>query len=163
MKAYKIIVSFILFIIISLQCSAQESKFKALFIYKFAEYIQWPAEIQTKTVGIVGSSEVFTELSAFAASKGNMTVIRIKSPAESNKCEIVFLPSTLDKLIEQYTSAIGNQGVLLVSESSTLVGKGSDIGFYLENGKLRFLISEEDIRSKKMTPSAKLLTLGKSI
>ena len=142
---------------------AQESKFKALFIYKFAEYVEWPSGDKNVTVGVVGKSTVFKELSTFAASKGNMTVINISSPTESSKCDIVFVPKSQDGQVKSYSSSIGSKSILLVSENSALTGKGSDIGFYLESGKLRFLISEKDIRAKKMVPSTKLMALGKVI
>lgn len=165
MKQKKIVLGLILMTSMawSIQSQAQESKFKALFIYKFAEYIEWPSGKQHITVGIAAKTDVSTELSNFAASKGNMTVLNISGPAEANKCDIVFLPKSVDREASAYSSAIGNKSILVVSENSDLTGKSSDIGFYLESGKLRFLISEKSIRDKKMIPSSKLLALGKAI
>ncbi|SMD32363.1 protein of unknown function [Reichenbachiella faecimaris] len=165
MKHNKIVfgLALILGILSSFQSQAQESKFKALFIYKFAEYIEWPSGKKNVTVGVAGKSDVSKELSNFAASKGNMTVLDIAGPGDVNKCDIVFLPKSIDNQVSAYNSAIGGKSVLVVSENSDLTGKGSDIGFYLESGKLRFLISEKSIRDKKMIPSSKLLALGKTI
>ncbi|MEP2023529.1 MAG: YfiR family protein [Reichenbachiella sp.] len=150
-------------LLISFQSQAQESKFKALFIYKFAEYIEWPSGKKNITVGMAGKSDVSQELSTFAASKGNMTVMNIAGPSDVSKCDIIFLPKSSDSQVDAYNSAIGSKSVLMVSENSDLTGKGSDIGFYLESGKLRFLIHEKSIRDKKMIPSSKLLALGKTI
>lgn len=165
MKHKKIVFGLILTLSIlsSFYSHAQESKFKALFIYKFAEYIEWPSGKKNITVGMAGKSDVSQELSNFAASKGNMTVLNINGPSDVDKCDIVFLPTSMDNQIGAYNSAIGSKSILVVSENSDYTGKGSDIGFYLESGKLRFLISEKSIRDKKMTPSSKLLALGKSI
>lgn len=165
MKQNKIIFGLALFLtlVLSHQSQAQESKFKALFIYKFAEYIEWPSGKKNVTVGIAGKSGVSKELSNFAASKGNMTVLDIAGPNEAGKCDIIFLPNSEDSELSAYNSAIGSKSVLVVSENSDLTGKGSDIGFYLESGKLRFLIDEKSIRNKKMIPSSKLLALGKPI
>lgn len=165
MKQSKIIFGLVLFLalVISNQSHAQESKFKALFIYKFAEYIEWPSGKRNVTVGMAGKTGVSKELSNFAASKGNMTVLDISGPGDSGKCDIIFLPNSEGSKIADYNSAIAGKSVLVVSENSKLTGKGSDIGFYVEGGKLRFLIDEKSIRNKKMTPSSKLLALGKSI
>ena len=165
MKQNKIIFGLVLFLGLALtnQCHAQESKFKALFIYKFAEYIEWPSGKKNVTVGMAGKSGVSKELSNFAASKGNMTVLDIGGPSDTGKCDIIFLPNSEGSKIADYNSAIGGKSILVVSENSELTGKGSDIGFYLESGKLRFLIDEKSIRNKKMTPSSKLLALGKPI
>ena len=143
--------------------NAQESKFKALFIYKFAEYIEWPASPAKIVVGVVGTSDVYDQLSSFAASKDNLEVRVISGSGEAKTCNIIFLPDSQNPKIGSYVSAIGGKSILLVSETSNLVPQGADIGFYLEDGKLRFLINKNSIESKKMVPSSKLLALGKTI
>lgn len=141
----------------------QESKFKALFIYKFAEYIEWPNSPSKIVVGIAGKSDVYNQLSTFAASKDNLEVKTISSSSESKTCNIVFLPSAQSSKLSSYVSTIGKNSILVVSENGKLARQGADIGFYLDQGKLRFLINKNSIESKKMVPSSKLLTLGKAI
>ncbi|PIB34331.1 hypothetical protein BFP72_02285 [Reichenbachiella sp. 5M10] len=147
----------------SFQSQAQESKFKALFIYKFAEYVQWPSAPSTLTVGIVGNTDVQEKLASFAASKGGMTVISIKSASDAAKCHMLYVPSSEEKNLSLYTSFIDKKSILLVSDNSSKVGRGADIGFFLEDGKLRFKIDKQNIEAKKMIPSSKLLALGESI
>ncbi|MFY0624755.1 MAG: YfiR family protein [Reichenbachiella sp.] len=143
--------------------SAQESKFKALFIYKFAEYIEWPNGSGKIVVGVVGKTDVQKQLSTFAASKENIDVISIAGANDVSKCQIIFVPSSKNKMIPEFADKIGGNSVLLVSGDSEMVHTYADIGFYLESGKLRFLISPKSIEHKKMTPSSKLLSLGKNI
>lgn len=142
---------------------AQESKFKALFIYKFAEYVQWPGSPSTLTVGIVGSTDVSEKLSSFAATKGGMEVIPINSASDAAKCHMLYVPDSEDKNISLYTNFISKKSILLVADNSSRVGRGADIGFYMEAGKLRFKIDKQNIESKKLVPSSKLLALGESI
>lgn len=144
----------------SLATNAQESKFKALFIYKFAEYIEWPDGSKDITIGVAGKSDVFDELSTFAASKTNVNVIKISSPSEVSKCKILFLPDSQNASASGYKAAIGSKSILVVSDEKSLVGPGSDIGFFTEGGKLRFQLSESNIKQKKMIPSSKLLALA---
>lgn len=147
----------------TLSVSAQESKFKALFIYKFSEYIEWSSNPSTLVVGIAGQTDVFDQLSVFAKAKDNLEVIKIQGASEASKCNIVFLPRSQDKVLANYASTIGKSSILVVSENEKLATKGADIGFFLEQGKLRFLINQQSIENKGMTPSSKLLALGKSI
>lgn len=164
MKRNLTIASFmLLFTTISINLNAQEAKFKALFIYKFAEYVEWKDAGKTTTIGVVGESDVFNELSSFAAAKDNISVIKISGTNDATKCNIIFLPESASAKGKDFANAIGDKSILLVSDKKELTGKGSDIGFFTEGGKLRFLISEQDIRRKNMTPSGKLLALGKSI
>lgn len=143
--------------------NAQGSKFKALFIYKFAEYIEWPSQGNEATVGVVGNSDVYEQLKTLAGQKQNLSVIQVENPSDATKCSILYLPLSQKDKTQAYSTAIGNSSVLIVSDEGELTGKGVDIGFYLEGGRLRFFISEEDIKAKKMLPSSKLLALGKAI
>ena len=163
MKRFNISLLILFCFVSSHFASAQESKFKALFLYKFAEYIEWPSNPGKIVVGVAGSTDVADHLSTFAASRGTIEVVPLQGPSGYNKCNIVYVPSALDGQIDQYKSNIANTSVLLVSENMTMVSKGADIGFYLEAGKLRFVINKKSIESKSMIPSSKLLALGKPI
>lgn len=142
---------------------AQENKFKALFIYKFAEYVEWPNTPAKLTVGVIGNTDVFKELSNFAASKGKMDVIKINSASEASKCNMVYIPSSQDNKIGDFKTSISKKSILVVSDNSSLVTRGADIGFFVDAGKLRFKINRKNIESKSMVPSSKLLALGQSI
>ena len=144
----------------SISTNAQESKFKALFIYKFAEYIEWPGGSKDITIGVAGKTDVYDELSAFAASKSNITVIKIGAPAEVSKCQILFLPESQNAMAGAYKNSVGSKSILIVSDEKSLVGPGSDIGFFTEGGKLRFKLSESNIKQKSMVASSKLLALA---
>ena len=163
MKRKLFFLSALLVLLSSSTALAQEAKFKALFTFKFAEYVEWSDGNSQTTIGVVGNSPVFDELSTFAAAKPNIDVIKISGAADASKCRIVFLPEGESGKASAIASSIGGQSILLVAEKKDLAGNGADIGFYTEGGKLRFVISEKDIRRKKMTPSGKLLALGKSI
>ena len=158
---YSFVLLFCLFV--SQFASAQESKFKALFLYKFAEYIEWPSNPGKIVVGVAGNTDVYDHLSTFAASRGTIEVVKLQSSAGYNKCNIVYLSSASDGQFDEYKTKIANGSILLVTENMSLVSKGSDIGFFLEAGRLRFIINKESIESKSMVPSTKLLALGKSI
>lgn len=141
----------------------QEAKFKALFLVKFTQYIEWPQGNSNLTIGILGNPTVMEELQKFSAQMGNIEVIDVKSTADASKCNMLFFASGKAKNVQEYVAALGSSSVLIVSDNSDQVGKGADIGFFLEESKLRFLISKGTIESKEMVPSSKLLTLGKAI
>ncbi len=142
---------------------AQEDKFKALFLMKFCDYVQWPGGNGNLVIGVFGSNPVSSELSAFAAQKENIQIMEVESAADVSKCNIVFVPKNKTKSLSEVSSSIGSNSTLLVADTEDILGNGADIGFYLEENKLRFVISKDNIESKNMLPSAKLLSLGKSI
>ena len=163
MKMMKTILIGIILMGHALASSAQEAKFKALFIGKFAEYISWPDGSKNVTIGVVGSTPVYDELVKYAGSKSTLNVIQLKSTGEVSKCKIVFIPETSNASIGGYKDAIGNSSILLVADEESVVGIGSDISFYLEGNKLRFVVSEANIKKKNMSADSKLLALGKTI
>jgi hypothetical protein len=86
----------------------QDEKFKALFIYNFTKYIQWPDNFGSDfTITVIGNSELVNELSFIATKKtvgqNSITVVTAKSASEVKKCQIVFIShgnmNELSKLI----------------------------------------------------------------
>ncbi|NQZ79300.1 MAG: YfiR family protein [Ekhidna sp.] len=153
----------IAFLIVGLSsANAQQEKFKALFIYKFTENVKW-TNSETVTVGILGESSVHDELINFTKSKSSVNVKKINSTSEIGSCNLIYLAPSKEKDLASIAAAVGGKSILVVSDSDGLVGKGSDIGFFLENNRLKFLIDKDGIEKKKMIVNAKLVQLGKAL
>ncbi len=153
-----------LFALLSTQfVNAQEAKFKALFLMKFCEYIEWPNGNSNLVIGVMGGNDVNGELQAFAAQKSNVQVVDVKTSEDAAKCNIVFVAGNMSKNVSSVAQTIGKNSTLLVADDDKKVKEGADIGFYLEDNKLRFVIKKANIESKNMLPSSKLLALGKAI
>lgn len=103
----KTLILAVLTVLLSYNIKAQESKFKALFIYKFAEYIEWPGGASNITIGVVGSDDVYDQLSGFASSKSIVDVIKINMPSDASKCQMIFLPKTEN--MSNYSQSIGRK------------------------------------------------------
>lgn len=139
----------------------QESKFKALFILKFISNVSWPGEKKDLVIGVVGKSEVYTELEARLGVKNpnGITVKRI-SPAEAALCDVVFLTRHESSSLSVLSSILKVRSSLIISEAD-LSRKGSGISFIEEQGKLNFIINRTSIEASGLTVSASLLSLGK--
>jgi len=161
MKKIILPITFILITVSVVQ--AQESKFKALFIYKFSEYITWPSGGSQVTIGVLGDTPVYNELAKIAQSKSDLSIIKLSSLSKLSECQIIYLPGNRSKSASSIQSQIGSRSILLVADDKSTTGEGSDIGFFLQGGKLRFLIHESGIRKKRMIPNSKLLALGQTI
>ena len=57
---------------LALPTSAQNTKFYALFMAKFTDYIQWPNSNDQIVIGIYGSQDIISELVKFSANKRNI-------------------------------------------------------------------------------------------
>ncbi|MBR5642849.1 MAG: YfiR family protein [Salinivirgaceae bacterium] len=58
-------------IALSITAKAQDEKFKALFMYNFTKYIEWPQNKQSGdfVIGVIGNPAIVGELNAIAQRK----------------------------------------------------------------------------------------------
>lgn len=121
------------------------SKIKAVFLYNFTRYFEWPA---TKKGGnfiiyVVGKNEnLITELKGLSGKKkvGNQE-IEIKHSLSfdaSIQSQIIYLLSDAGKSVGDVASKNKNKGGLVVSETAGACKQGSSINFVVVDNKLKF-------------------------
>lgn len=139
------------------------SRYHALFIGKFIDYIAWPGKGDDLTIGVVGDSPVLKELQTTVGQRGKGTIKKISEVSDAANCQIIFLPSSQGKLFQQIKDAIADKSVLLVTEEEQFAWQGAGISFYLQDGKLRFLLNQAVASAKNLKISSSLLVLAKVI
>jgi hypothetical protein len=161
----KLFVIFCGLFIFGRNCFSQEEKFKALFIYNFTKYIEWPANTGNEfNIAVIGNTLLVNELTTIASKKtvgsNSIKVISVKSSAEIKDCQIIFISKNsmdeLPKLIEQGK----NNGTLIITEVPKSCSQGAGVNFVLNNGSIKFEISRTNIESSKLKVSQGLLKLG---
>ena len=125
MKAKKFIILLLLFYFviagISNLLQAQDiSKYQALFMSKFIDYVQWPDGKENLVVGIVGNSRVLIELQKTVGQKNKATVKKISSAADAATCDMIFLPTDQNKLFSTILSGTEGKSVLIITEGEEL-------------------------------------------
>ncbi len=168
MKAKKFIILLLLFYFviagISNLLQAQDiSKYQALFMSKFIDYVQWPDGKENLVVGIVGNSRVLIELQKTVGQKNKATVKKISSAADAATCDMIFLPTDQNKLFSTILSGTEGKSVLIITEGEELAKKGSVISFYVDQGKLKFYINKSAASSRGLQISRSLMSLAKII
>ena len=142
---------------------AQEGRFTALFLTKFTEYIKWPEKTGQHVIGVYKSDEIMNHLASFAEKKANVKVVKLSSPREASRCDLVYLPRSEDGMLASFAEVIGNSSVVLVSQDSKMTSQGADIGFFMKEGKLRFALKESSMSNKQLKVSRSLLVLAEVI
>ncbi|MDW3192977.1 MAG: YfiR family protein [Cytophagales bacterium] len=167
MKSYKLL----LWLVFSLALAPGESKDKlsqdlskyhALFIGKFIDYIDWPDPGQL-TIGVVGNSRVMIELQSTIEKRGKARVKKIAGVADISDCDLLFIPASQSKLFTTLNQASDNKPVLIVTEEESLAFQGAGISFYVEGGKLKFIINKSAVESRNLKVSSNLIGLAKVI
>jgi hypothetical protein len=151
----------------------REYPLKALFLYNFGSYIEWPegtfADKQTPfVIGVLGAAPLDDTLNQIAATKKirdrRIVIEHYKSAADIKNCQILFVPRTIApqqqlKAIE----AVKGRPVLVVGESANFATNGGGVNFYIESNKIRFEINVEAAKQHQLTINSKLLAMARII
>jgi hypothetical protein len=151
----------------------REYPLKALFLYNFGSYTEWPAGTfandQTPfVIGVLGSSPLDETLNEIAAKKriGDRRIVieRYKSAGDIKNCQILFIPRSVpQKQQQQVIDAMKNRPVLLVGESANFAANGGGINFFVEANKIRFEINVAATKQQQLKISSKLLAMAKLV
>jgi hypothetical protein len=149
--------------------SAQTAKFKALFLYNFAQNIGWPEGNSHGDfiITIIGEPEVASELKELSKIRkiGNSTLIIKDLPAVENieNTNIIFLGSSRSNQLSTLVASQKGKPVLIVGDQQGLCKQGAGITFMLVENKLRFEIDPSIIESHGLICSRRLVSLGTEI
>ncbi|MCS6823699.1 MAG: YfiR family protein [Cytophagaceae bacterium] len=141
-------------------------KMHSLFIYKFTQYIEWPASASSGdfVIGVVGNSPIISELEALASSKKvgtrNIVVKKLTSSSDPNGCHILFISESQSAHIGTLAGKLTNSPVLILSESEGGAKKGAGINFIIVDDKMKFELNKSAIEKRGLKISADLVKLA---
>lgn len=152
------------FLLLMKTSSAQESKIKAIFIYKFIENTQWPNGNTNVTIGVVGTSEVVAELEKLLSSR-NKTYINVRKINVANvpECDAVFIPSSNDEDFNTVLASTKGKSILLITETSHLAKKGAGIGFSMEDGRLGYVVNRSHLDICRLKVTQNIVNMAKEV
>jgi YfiR/HmsC-like len=139
----------------------QNEKFKALFIYNFTNYIEWPGGNKSFVITILGESPIIGELKAISKIKkvGSLPieVQKINSSGEVGSAQIVYVPASMKKNLPEITKSLSGKPVLIISDGA----QGEfGINFIEVDQKQSFQISKLNMELRKLKVNSALLALG---
>lgn len=170
----KIFYAFLLIACCGLHLSAQapvsrEYQVKAAFLFNFTQFIEWPAESFADTnsvfvIGILGNDPFGAYLDEIVAGETTMghpiVVKRYNDDDEFADCHILFV-SHQDK--KRNINQLQHDNILTVSDANNFTASGGIIGFFTENGKIKFQVNLPAAKSAHLEISSKLLRVAKVI
>lgn len=148
---------------------APELSVKAVFMYNFTRFIDWPEEAfagpsSPFIIGIVGEDRMGAVLLETVAGEkvGNhpIRVQPVQSAAELKECHLLYINVTDFKQLTQTLALIGQRPVLTVGEAPTFTRQGGMIRFLTRNNKIRLEISPGALRAAQLGISSKLLQVA---
>ena len=168
MKKFVVLV-FYLIIMVWHSASAQNEKFKALFMYNFTKYIEWPANSRQGDfiIGVVGNPSLAVELQTIASKQKvgvqNIVVRNFNSVDEIDYCHIIYLGHSKSNLFGSLLSKVNGKNTLIITDKEGLALQGAGINYIMDGDRLKYEVNRTNIERKGLVVSNSLLALGVAV
>lgn len=152
--------------------SMPEYQVKALCLYNFAKYVEWPAGSfpdanSPISIGVAGNDAFAETLKTVVKGKainGRPIAIQTLKPGEEGrKCHIVFVSSSENKRLEEILRPVKSSPVLTVGEGEPFGQAGGIISLVIRSDKVRFDIDLAAASQARLQISSKLLGLADAV
>ncbi len=150
-----------------LQQANTNAKIKAVFLYNFTKYIDWPDKYKEGNfvIGVLGTSPFYNDLSTLIHNKKvGSQEFEIKSftttTSVSGLCHILFIPAENSAQLPEVLKKMKGKSTLIVTEKLGLAKQGSAINFIIENNKQRFELNKNNIEKYNLKVSSTLEALA---
>lgn len=153
----------------------REYQVKAAFVDRFLNFVEWSgpkADADTLVIGVVGDSPMAAALETIASgARSRPVVVRTAGTHEelAMSCRVIFVSATIAGVPRADSPQWGDTAwtaphqVLTIGEDDGFTASGGVIGFYTEDDRLRFAVSEGATAQAGLTISSKLLRLAKIV
>jgi len=163
-------------LLVPLRARAQEPSLerqvKAAFLYKFAGYVEWPANAfpakdSPVTIGVYGDDALAHELSQLVEGRTSggrrVTIVRIKSVDPLPDVRVLFVARSETEKLSDIAEAAHGRPVLIVAEDEYAIGNGAMINFVLANGRVRFDVDLLAVSHGSIALSSRLLAVAQQV
>ena len=154
----------------SAQSKAAEYQVKAVFLYNFTQFIDWPVTAfenpeEPFVIGILGDDPFgnFLDLTVKGEHIGThpIKVKRCKDLRSAMNCHMLYINSTDREWLRTILNAVSEKNILTVSDDPYFNSLGGMIRFYTEENKIKLQINLPRSKEAQLTISSKLLSLAK--
>lgn len=148
---------------------ALENSLKAAFLYKFADYVDWPAEAFPTpdapiTIAVVDDdivAERLAEMTVDRTAQGRpIAVQRLAADQPVARAHILFVGGGAADRLGALAQRVAGQPVLLVTDTEGALQRGSMINFVIAERRLRFEVALDAAENSGLRLSSRLLAVA---
>jgi len=145
-----------------------EPALKAAFIFNFAKFTEWPADLSTDVslvICVLGDAAVGDELER--AVKGRVlaghgiTVSRMAAGGLQDACNVVYLSGMTTPQAAPLVAKLRDLAVLTIGDVQGFIEIGGIAQFRFEQGQLRFSVCLASVKRARLQISSRLLALAR--
>lgn len=144
------------------------AKIKAIFLYNFTQYIDWPVAYKKDDfkIAILGASDMLPELEKLAKLKkvGSQKIViqKYSSVDAIQQCHVLYIPASHSAQVDKAVQKLSDWSTLLVTDKPGY-GKKSGINFVIEQNKQKFELNKTALTENQLVVSSSLLKLAKAV
>ncbi len=145
---------------------ATEYQIKAVFLYNFAQFVDWPPEAFADpqaplVIGILGDDPFGASIDeAVRGERVNnrpMEIRRFRETDDFSNCHILFISHSEEGRLDEVLGRLKGRSILTVSDIDGFSKEGGIIRFVVESSKVRLRINLEASKQARLRISSKLL------
>jgi hypothetical protein len=144
-----------------------EYQLKAHYIFNFASFTEWPADIgATITLCIYGPDPFDATLDSFEGRDidgRSFQVTRINTVDQLGGCNIVFISNAMISNLPRVLDDTDGKAVLSIADSPTAALEGAGINMLMEEGKVAFEVNLVSLRNNGLDINFQLLRLASKV
>jgi len=154
------------------QTPMSESEVKAMFVYNFLKFVEWPSDTSLRAgdpfvVLIIGEGATADATERFLESKTigerPLVVRRIRWDQSLAGGRAAFIVERDAKKLHRILDGAATAGVLTIGEGDSFTTRGGVIGLLVEDRKVRFDVDTSAAQKAGLRVSSKLLALTRVV
>ncbi len=149
-----------------------EYEVKAAYLYNFGRFIEWPQNSAASqesefAICVLGHDPFGPALDATISGEKiggkNVVARRISKAQEAAGCRVIFITPAKGGQMKGILAALGNSGVLTVSDMPMFVDDGGMVQFVMTDERVRFEINLTAARQAGLNLSSELLKVAAKV
>ncbi len=149
----------------------REYQIKAVFLFNFAQFVEWPPssfqETKTIVIGVLGDDPFGPYLDEAVRGEeidGHPLIVqRYRDVGEIKTCHILFIAAPEAQKLKQIFAGLKSRSILTVSDADNFTKQGGMIRFITEDRKTRIRINLNAAKEADLIISSKLLRLAEVV
>lgn len=148
-----------------------EHQIKTAMIYNMAKFTDWPpdalpADQNQFLICVLGKGRLGSAVETLQGKqvRGRTITIRsISSPAEAASCQILVVAESERKQISGILDKARHYRLMTISDSEGFAKAGGLVGFFMEDGRVRFEINTTAVQRHTLRINAQVLKLSRIV
>lgn len=146
-----------------------EQEVKAAFLYRFLDYVEWPAAALGSAsapivIGVLGHDDVADELRRIVANRRvgrhPVEVRRVTAETALDGVQALFIGGDAIEVLARLAPDAHRRSILLVTDSDGALGDGSVINLVVVDNRIRFEVSLEAAERSRLKLSSRMLAVA---